>query len=379
VQKVTADGRAVPIATAHDIPVGARTRAVASGHGGAFLHDLQVDGAHVRVNVMPLSGGGALEVGRSLEETDSLLSRVRWILLAVSGLGVLLAALLGRLVATRAIAPLRQFATTADHVAETRDLTRRIEVHGDDEIARLATRFNAMLDALGEAMRVQSQLIADASHELRTPITSLRTNVEVLRDNPDLERERRGALLERAAAQTAELTGLTNDLIDLARGDADEAHEPVRLDELVAEAVERSQRHHPERRFELEVQETTVVGSPARLARAVNNLLDNATTWGTPGTAIDVRLADGALAVRDRGPGFDPDELPKVFDRFFRGAGARERSGFGLGLAIVRQVADSHGGSVEATNADRGGATVVLRLPHTRSVTSLSTPSSALP
>lgn len=370
VQEVAADGTAIPFPGTDQLPVDARTRAVAAGHGRAFLHDVQAHGDHIRAYVLPLTGGGALVIGRSLAETDTLLGHVRWILLAVSGLGIVLAALLGGIVARRAIRPLRTFADAAEHVAATHDLTRRIDIHGDDEIARLTARFNAMLDALAKAMGAQRQLIADASHELRTPITSLRTNIETLRDNPGLALDRRGRILNRAAAQTSELTGLTNDLIDLAHGDSADTHEPVRLDELLAEAIERAQRHDPAREFDVELRETTVVGSPSRLTRALNNLLDNASTWGPPGTVVDVRLADGTIEVRDHGPGFRPDELASVFDRFFRGADARDQSpGFGLGLAIVHQVATSHGGSVEAANAPDGGAIVRLRVPPLRSST----------
>jgi two-component system sensor histidine kinase MprB len=214
-------------------------------------------------------------------------------------------------------------------------------------------------------MRSQRQLVADASHELRTPVTSLRTNIEVLQRNPDLDPQRRAAVLARANAQAEELTTLMNDLIDLARGDArEEGHDRVRLDELVDEAIERAARHAPDQRFDVDLAEATVVGSAGRLTKAVNNLLDNAVKWNAPGRPIDVRLRpDGELTVRDRGPGFAPGELGHIFDRFFRGAESRERSGSGLGLAIVRQVVESHGGSVGARNAPDGGAELVVRLP----------------
>jgi two-component system sensor histidine kinase MprB len=267
-------------------------------------------------------------------------------------------------VAGRATEPLRRLERTAEHVAATQDLGRRIDVTGTDELSGLARRFNDMLDALERSMTAQRQLVADASHELRTPVTSLRTNLEVLRANPDLDGERRSELLGRATAQTEELTGLMNDLIDLARGDAAEpAREPIRLDELVDEAVERAARHAPAQRFATDLEETTVVGSPPRLARAVNNLLDNAVRFNAPGAPIEVRLRGGELTVRDHGPGFDAAELPHVFDRFFRGARSRERSGSGLGLAIARQAAGAHGGALAAANAPGGGALLTLRLP----------------
>ena len=280
--------------------------------------------------------------------------------------GVAVAALLGRLVAGSAVAPLRRLTAAAEHVAETQDLSQRIDARGSDEISRLALRFNEMLDALCRAPCARSaSSIADASHELRTPVTSLRTNIEVLQRYPDLEPGRRAALLDRATAQAEELSVLMNDLIDLARGDEpEEEREPVRLDELVEEAVERAWRHAAHQRFDVDLAEATMLGSPRRLARAVNNLLDNAVAFSPDGAPIVVRLRDdGTLTVRDHGPGFADGEIEHVFDRFFRGAHTRERSGSGLGLAIVRQVAASHGGTATAAAAPGGGALLTLRLP----------------
>jgi two-component system sensor histidine kinase MprB len=361
---VTPAGMALAPRGAVAPPVDERARDVAAGRRGAVLADARIAGDPVRLLIAPLAGGGAVQVARSLRETHTLLYRVRLILLLVAAGGIAAAALLGRAVAGRATEPLRRLERTAEHVAATQDLGRRIDVTGTDELSGLARRFNDMLDALERSMTAQRQLVADASHELRTPVTSLRTNLEVLRANPDLDGERRSELLGRATAQTEELTGLMNDLIDLARGDAAEpAREPIRLDELVDEAVERAARHAPAQRFATDLEETTVVGSPPRLARAVNNLLDNAVRFNAPGAPIEVRLRGGELTVRDHGPGFDAAELPHVFDRFFRGARSRERSGSGLGLAIARQAAGAHGGALAAANAPGGGALLTLRLP----------------
>ncbi len=361
VQIVRPDGSAETI-LAPALPVDSHTRAVAAGRAGAFTATV----GDVRMRVSPLAGGGALQIARSLDDLHAVMSRVRLILILVACGGVALAALLGLLVARRATRPLRRLAGTAERIAETSDLGHRIDVAGDDEIGRLAANFNAMLDALDRAMRSQRRLIADASHELRTPVTGLRTNLEILQANPELPPARREALVDRAEAQSRELTTLMNDVIELARGDEpDLEREPVRFDELVEEALERAARHAPAQRFDADLEETTVSAAPAQLARAVNNLLDNAARWNAPGAPIELTLRDGALSVRDHGPGFDPAELEHVFDRFFRGAQARGRSGSGLGLAIARQIADAHGGGVEAYNAPGGGALLVLRLPQT--------------
>ena len=346
------------------LPVDERVRSVAGGQTAEFTADVTVGDDEVRMLVVGLPGGGAVQIARSLAETEDLLDRVRLILFLVALGGVAGAALLGRFVAGRAIEPLQQLTATAERVAETRDLSERIEAGGGDEIGRLAARFNDMLGALEESMRSQRQLIADASHELRTPVTSLRTNIETLLANPDLPADRRADLLGRATAQSEELTTLMNDVIELARGDRpEEGFEPLRLDELVEEAVDRARRNAPGQEFRVDLTEATVVGSPSRLARAINNLLDNAAKWNEPGRPIDVRMRDAELVIRDRGPGFDPAELPHVFDRFFRGGRSRERAGSGLGLAIVRQVAESHSGTVFAANAPDGGAVLTLRLP----------------
>ena len=332
--------------------------------GEPVFRDVEVGGEPVRLLLAPLPTGETVAIGRSVRETNATLADVRLILLLVALGGIGAAALLGRLVAARAVDPLRRLTDTAEHVARTQDLAQRIDAGGDDEIGRLGSSFNRMLEALDASVRSQRQLIADASHELRTPVTSLRTNIEILQDYPELEPERRAELLHTVNAQAEELTVLMNDVIDLARGDeADAGFEPLRLDELVEEAIERAVRHAPHARFDTSLEETTVHGSAPRLAKAVNNLLDNAVKWNGTGRPIEVRLREGELTVRDHGPGFAPGELEHVFDRFFRGARARDKAGSGLGLAIVRQIAEAHGGTAGAANAEGGGALLSLRLP----------------
>jgi two-component system sensor histidine kinase MprB len=362
------------------LPITRTLKQVASGKREVALYDTHVDGVHVRVitaqAVDPAGNRYGVALGRSLAEVDSVMRRLRLIFLLAGGAGIALAMGLGWLVARRATAPLARLTEAARHVADTRDLAGRIKASGHDEIASLATTFNEMLDALEKSVeeldasvRAQRQLVADASHELRTPITSLRTNIEILRSprGAELGEERRSELLDTVVAQTEELSVLMNDVIELARGDQPSAgREPLRMDEIVEEALERTARHAPDTRFEADLQETTVVGVSGRLTRAVNNLLDNAVKWNAPGEPVEVTLRDGMLRVRDHGPGIPEDELPHVFDRFFRGAQSRAQSGSGLGLAIVRQVAEDHGGSVSAARAQGGGAVFELRLPVVR-------------
>ncbi|UTI65479.1 HAMP domain-containing histidine kinase [Paraconexibacter antarcticus] len=352
------------------LPVDGTARAIARRGAGAELRVARVGGTRVRLLTTGLPGGGAVQLGRPLKEVDTTLAHIRWLLLIVALGGIALAVVLGRIVAARAMRPLARLTETAEHVAATQDLGRRIEAPGGDEIGRLATSFNEMLDTLQVSMRAldasvhaQRQLIADASHELRTPVTSLRTNIEVLGANPDLSPELRATLVERATHQAEELTLLMNGLIDLARGEGPEgAPSTLSLDELVAGAVARARRHAPGQAFVVELEPTLVVGSHDRLARAVNNVLDNAVAWNAPGAPIAVTLAGGTLVVRDHGPGFAAGEVGQVLDRFFRGAGARDRAGSGLGLAIARQAVTAHGGAVTVANAPDGGAVVRFEL-----------------
>jgi two-component system sensor histidine kinase MprB len=351
------------------LPVSQRVRDVAAGRSGAFLYDARVRGEHLRVYVTRAATRRAVMLGRSLSEVDRTLRRLRLILALVALGGVGLAVVLGRIVARTAVAPVQRLTEATEHVAATRDLGRRIAVEGDDELSRLARSFNAMLDSLDRSTRAleastsaQRQLVADASHELRTPVTTLRTNLEVLRSRelPAAQRER---LLEEIEGQIDELTVLMTDLIDLARGDEREPDaEEVRLDTLVAEAVERARRHAPGVDFETQLAPSVVAAVPDRLDRAVSNLLDNAVKWSPDGGPVEVRVADGEVSVRDHGPGITPADLPHVFDRFYRGGDARGRPGSGLGLAIVRQVAEAHGGSVAAEPASGGGTRLRLRL-----------------
>ena len=228
----------------------------------------------------------------------------------------------------------------------------------------MAQRFDAMLDRVQASQAAQRRLVADASHELRTPVTSLRTNMEVLLAGAQLEEGERRALLRDMVGQSEELSAVVGDLIELARGDAvDPITEDVAFDRLVAEAVERARRHAPRVRFRTDLEPCVVAGVPERLGRAVNNILDNAGHHSPLGGVVDVGLRAGILEVRDHGPGIAEDELPLVFDRFFRGAHARAHHGSGLGLAIVRQVVEAHGGTVGALNAAGGGLLVRLVLP----------------
>jgi two-component system sensor histidine kinase MprB len=358
-----------------NLPVDPAAAAVAAGRQFSSFADVTVQGGHLRVysfhdavrNGQPV----AVQLARPLASVDNVLSHLRLILILLCAGGIALAAALGRLAARRVLAPLAEVAQTAEQIGETDDLSTRLRIHADDEVGQLATRFNAMLERLqgsradlDDSVRAQRQLVADASHELRTPVTSLRTNIEVLLAGGQLSEDDRRRLLADVVEQSEELSALVGDLIELARGDLPpDATEDTRLDGIVEESLARSHRNSPEVVFQASLIPVVVEGVPERLGRAVNNLLDNAARHSPPGGTVDVIVDEQGLRVRDHGTGVPEDELPYVFDRFFRGANSRGRQGSGLGLAIVRQVAEQHGGSVSAANAPGGGAEFTLSLP----------------
>jgi two-component system sensor histidine kinase MprB len=249
-------------------------------------------------------------------------------------------------------------------VASTQDLSRRIPAGDGDELDRLAKSFNTMLAALDASRESQRQLVSDASHELRTPLTSVRANLDALALARGLSDQDRARVVTAAQAQLTELTVLVGDLVDLSKvGVEDAATEDVRLDLAVDEAVARARLHAPACRFALDTEPCLVRVPPARLHRAVMNLLDNAVKWGPPEGPVEVLVREGRIQVRDHGPGIAAEDLPHVFDRFYRAPAARGMPGSGLGLAIVRQVAESNGGRVVAGNAPDGGALLTLELP----------------
>jgi len=341
------------------LPVEERTREIAAEGSGSYLTDMTVDGVHLRVLTEALPGaGGALQVARPLDEVDRQLDRVLLVLVFVGAGGVALGAGLGGLVARTALAPIDRFTQRTEQLAADPDPSERMEVGGGEELARLARSFNSTLDALERSVEAQRQLVADASHELRTPIASLRANIQTLGEADRLPPHEREALRADVVAELDELTALVADVVELARGAVPgEMTGEVRLDEIVDAVVERSRaRPGNGAEFRVSTEPTLVRGDPGRIHRAVSNLVDNAVKWSPPGGPVELSLAGGALTVRDHGPGFADDDLPRVFERFYRADGARGLPGSGLGLAIVRQAAEAHGGFAEAANAPGGGA-----------------------
>jgi two-component system sensor histidine kinase MprB len=376
---VAADGTVVSSTTGSGFSRASSANAaqVAAGAKPSGFSDITVSGTRICIYTVRLTGVGydngtipiSIVLGRPLTNNSSVLHELRLILLVVFLFAVPLAALFGRFAARRVLRPLSEVTATAEAIAETDDLSRRLAVREDDEVGQLATRFNAMLERLGasreeldESVRSQRQLVADASHELRTPITSLRTNVEVLLASPTLDADDR-LLLTDVLEQSEELTTLVSDLIEVARGEIPSGSlDDIRLDRLVDDALHRARRNAPGVDYRATLTPQVVQGNPERLARAINNLLDNAAKHAGDGD-VDVIVDANGLTVRDHGNGIDASDLPYVFDRFYRGVNSRSTQGSGLGLSIVHQTAEMHGGSVTAANAPDGGAILTLTLP----------------
>ena len=344
------------------IPLSSSDEAIAKSGTGHALSDRTVKGTRLRVLTLGTGSRGAVMVARPLTEVDKELSRLLLVLAIVAVVGIALAATLGALIGRTALAPIARFTRRTETLAGGLDLSERLPSGGRDELARLAASFNATLDALERSVEAQRNLVADASHELRTPIASLRANIQTLADADRLAPEDQAGLRADIVSELDELTRLVGDVVELARGaERRGAVGDVDLDEIVRAAVQRSQRRS-DVAFQVNLEPTLVSGEAERIDRAVSNLLENASKWSPPGASIEVDLKDGLLTVRDHGPGFAEADLPHVFERFYRADAARGQPGSGLGLAIVRQAAEAHGGSVVAENAPGGGALIKLRL-----------------
>jgi two-component system sensor histidine kinase MprB len=325
---------------------------------------VRVDGEHYRMLTASEPDGGAIQLARSLTETDDVLGSLRDRLLLAALAGAAVAALVAWIVARGVVRPISQLTGAAEHVAATQDLSVPIPVRGDDEVGRLAASFNTMLVALDTSREQQRRLVTDASHELRTPLTAVRTNIDLLLRATDLPAAQRRELLDETHLELLELTALVTELVDLATDAREE--EPVVDVELadLAQDVAARYRRRTDRPIQVEVGggEHTVQGRRAMLDRAVANLVDNAVKFSPAGSAIDIVVDDRSVAVLDRGPGVPEDDRDHVFDRFYRAPATRTMPGSGLGLAIVRQIAEVHGGTASLAARPGGGSVATLDL-----------------
>jgi two-component system sensor histidine kinase MprB len=317
-------------------------------------------------NFEGLPQGAALQISAPLTGVNEELRHLALALWIIVIIGVTVAILLGLAVGRTVLRPLDSLTLSIERLAETTDVSERLDPGGPDELGRLRRAFNRLLVALDTSRESQRQLVLDASHELRTPLTSLRTNMEVARRLEELPSAERDVLINDVLTQMDELTSLVADMAELARGEQPRVTaEPLRLDLVVLEAVGVATTHGRSRgvTFDARVAPTWVSGSSSRIGRAVDNLLDNALKWSPDDGVVEVACSGGTLIVRDHGPGVDPSDVAFIFDRFYRAPGARARPGSGLGLAIVAQVARDEGGSVNVYQAQGGGAVFRFSLP----------------
>ncbi|WP_327326144.1 HAMP domain-containing histidine kinase [Streptomyces sp. NBC_01210] len=369
----------VPAAPAKDpakpylLPVSTPVREVAAGERDPYFTNVTLFGHPMRMLTTNFGRGEALQVALRADTVERGVRQAAWLLAGAGAAGVLLAGLLGYWVSRTGLAPVARLTATAERIAATRDPRHRIELPAgppgrEDEVTRLAGSFNTMLGELEQSVTAQRRLVADASHELRTPLTALRTNAELLARADRLTEAQRTRASTALTRQLREVTGLVNDLIELAR---DEEPQPlletVRVAALTEHAVEMARAHWPRIVFTLYVDDAAagfaLPGVPSRLSRLLTNLLDNAAKFSPPGDPVEVALTSRELTVRDHGPGIAPEDLPYVFDRFYRAETARALPGSGLGLAMARQIARAHGAELTAEAAQGGGARFRLTFP----------------
>lgn len=353
----------------------------------------QMRAVHYPVTVTDRSGArwyiGAVIVGERLNTMQETLGSLRQVLMVASGLGLLLALAGGWVMAGRALRPVDQVTAAAARIAAgdgtAASLAARLPVPpADDELARLSSTFNAMLDRLQASFRAQERFVADASHELRTPLTAIRGNVDVLS-----RQTRNGSrvlmsgdltpALDDIRVESDRMRRLLDDLLLLARSDAGEGARPfpvthtpgVRLDAIASDAVRSASSLTQGQIVELEAPRPVVVnGDPDRLRQLIMILLDNAIRHTPTGGHVRVAVASGAdgsarIAVRDEGEGIAAEHIPHLFERFYRADGARGRAsgGTGLGLAIARAICRAHGGDIDVRSSPGQGATFIATLP----------------
>jgi signal transduction histidine kinase len=328
--------------------------------GRAGYETISLGGRPVRIYAAPLASagggeaaGGVVLVASDMTDIQSTTHRLRELLLAGALIAGVLATLLASALTRRGLRPLRRLAGGAREIEATADVSRRLPTStADDEVAELSEVLNRMLEALDGARAAERRFLADASHELRTPVTALLGNVEYAATHgasPDV--------LADLLVDARRLARLVDDLLTLERGQAEEtATERVRLDEIAREAAGADPRVRA-----AAMEQVTVAGDREALARAARNLVDNALVHGPDGGVVEIAVGreDGRafLRVRDEGPGPAEDERAHLFERFWRSPDSAGRPGSGLGLAIAASIADRHGGTLSVD-----GSAFTLRL-----------------
>ncbi|MFZ1062990.1 MAG: HAMP domain-containing sensor histidine kinase [Acidimicrobiales bacterium] len=376
---VLANGQTVPTA---GVPIDSVIRSYAKGKSGHLLRTIQIGNQSYRELIVGLPAGSVVSCSTGLcqvattsaqlfvvnvtGQENELRSLVRT-LLVVAASGLLLALAMGWLLARAALRPLEDVTDEIETITETNDMRHRLEEGDADELGRLRRVFNRLLSSVESSQTLQRQLVLDASHELRTPLTSLRTNAQVLSRANELSPDDLIQLTNDMVTQVDELASLVTDLGELARGERSEgAVVSLRLDECVDECVDTARTYARIKDITIEshVEPSTIEGRRDRLVRAISNLLTNAVKFTPRGGQITVTSSAGTVTVSDSGPGISDDDIPFVFDRFWRSASSRALPGSGLGLSIVAQViAEFHGDVRVDRDPVLGGARFTLTIP----------------
>ena len=358
------DNRRIWASNVEPLPILPENLLVAQRKISSRISTTEIAGYRMRVLTLPLrTPGRAAMVARPMDEVDAQLAGLWRMSIQIFVIGVAGSGLIGFVVAGRVVRPVRRLTEAATRVAETQNVDQPIDIKRDDEFGQLASSFNEMLGALSISREQQHRLVTDASHELRTPITSLRTNLEYMQRNSSIEEDERRLILDDVLFELDELTGLVTELVDLA---TDQHHmgeaECIELDELVDAVV---QRHRRRTSYNIVYTATSsqIIAAPALVERAVSNMVDNALKWNPPDSSVQVRVENGSVIVSDNGPGIPVEEHEQVFERFYRTEGARSFPGSGLGLSIVRHVAESFGGQARIIDDGQPGTTIELSFP----------------
>ncbi len=358
------DNRRIWASNVEPLPILPENLLVAQRKISSRISTTEIAGYRMRVLTLPLrTPGRAAMVARPMDEVDAQLAGLWRMSIQIFVIGVAGSGLIGFVVAGRVVRPVRRLTEAATRVAETQNVDQPIDIKRDDEFGQLASSFNEMLGALSLSREQQHRLVTDASHELRTPITSLRTNLEYMQRNSSIEEDERRLILDDVLFELDELTGLVTELVDLA---TDQHHmgeaECIELDELVDAVV---QRHRRRTSYNIVYTATSsqIIAAPALVERAVSNMVDNALKWNPPDSSVQVRVENGSVIVSDNGPGIPVEEHEQVFERFYRTEGARSLPGSGLGLSIVRHVAESFGGQARIIDDGQPGTTIELSFP----------------
>ena len=345
------------------LPISEAEETLLRRQGAPIVRTIEIDGEQYRMVTRHIPGGGLVQVAQSLTTTNTLLGDVQGELIVVGLIMSGIAGVLGWAIAQGTTRPLRRLTKQVESVAATQDLSVPLTLDRGDEIGRLSEEFDALLKTVAASRDQQQRLVQDAAHELRTPLTSVRANIDFLSRAKNLDEADRQSTLASIRTELAELSGVLAEVVELAtETNSNASFEPLDL-VTVAEAALAQFELRTGRPVVRELASSTVHGDHSTLVRAAQNLLANADKYSPAGSTVTVWVANGSLSVKDNGPGIEPEDHDRIFDRFYRSDRDRSAPGSGLGLAIVAKAAHEHGGQPWARNAPDGGAEVGFTVP----------------